>query len=286
MSYNFLSNQADKFRFDKFLELHEKKSTESPKQFFFEYIRRNPNINFDENLQFFLNKMYEEFMFKSSRALLSNEITETLRILTKIFYRIKNCDTLEGFCGYFNTFKKQGIIQTDLSLRSFRKNLRWINKYSYITPTYYFDWKSINMAIITCHLKFNPLLEKAKVDKIINQMPFLIMPKLSITNFAVEISAYFVIPRIYIKDLIYIFQYLKVEKYLILTDLVSGDYLLRSVYGSNTYHKFIKKYNPLQNLIWKPRAKKWMNHKLFSKTFEYLYPELILKEKVGTEGFK
>ena len=37
----------------------------------------------------------------------------------------------------------------------------------------------------------------------------------------------------------------------------------------------------LQNLIWKPRAKKWMNHKLFSKTFEYLYPELFFKEKEG-----
>jgi hypothetical protein len=70
---------------------------------------------------------------------------------------------------------------------------------------------------------------------------------------------------------------------LILTDLVNGDSLIRSVYGGSN---FLRKYNPLQNLIWKPRAKKWMNHKLFSKTFEYLYPELILKEKVGTEGFK
>ena len=104
-------------QFDKFLELQEKKSSESPKRFFFEYIRRNPNLNFDENIQFFLDKMYDGFKFKSSKNLLSNEITETLRILTKIFYRIKNCDSLEGFYNYFNNFKKQGIIQTDLSLR-------------------------------------------------------------------------------------------------------------------------------------------------------------------------
>ncbi len=83
-----------------------------------------------------------------------------------------------------------------------------------------------------------------------------------------------------------VFQYLKVEKYLILTDLVSREYLLRSVYGSNTYHKFIKKYNPLQNLIWKPRAKKWKNYKLFSNKFEYVCPELIFKEKTETEGIK
>lgn len=197
--------------FDKFLVSQKKKSSESPIQFFFEYVRRYPNLNLDESLDFFLDKIYEEFIFKSSNNLQSNETTETLRILTKIFYRIKNCDTLSGFCDYFKTFKRQGIIQTDLSLWRFEKNLRWINKFSYITPTYYFDWKSLNIAMIACYLKFNPLLEKAKIDKILNQMPFLIMPKLTITNFAVELSAYFVIPRVYIKDLVYMLE--KMEQY-------------------------------------------------------------------------
>ncbi|MHA1671552.1 MAG: hypothetical protein ACTSV5_13405 [Promethearchaeota archaeon] len=203
------------FRFDKFLELQETKSSESPKQFFFEYIRRYPNVNLDENLDFFLNKMYEDYIFKSSKNLQSNEITETLRVLIKIFYKIKNCDTLEGFYNYFNNFKKQGIIQTDLSLRSFRKNLRWINKYSYITPSYYYDWKAIDLAIITCQLQFNPLLEKTKIDKIINQMPFLIMPKLTINNFTVDLSAYFVIPRVYIKDLVYLIERMEQNGYII-----------------------------------------------------------------------
>ena len=208
VNYNFVS---EKFHFNKFLELHDIKSLESPKQFFFEYIRGNKNINFDDNPHFYLDKIYEEFLFKSSKNLQSKEITETVRILTKIFYRIKNCDTLEDFCNYFNTFKKQGIIQTALSLRSFRKSLRWINNNSNITPTYYFDWKAINMVIITCSIRFNPLLEKTKIYKIINQIPFLIMPKLSVSNFAVELSAYFIIPSIYIKDLIYILE--KMERY-------------------------------------------------------------------------
>ena len=197
--------------FEKFLESEGKKSSETPIKFFFEYIRRYPNLNLDVNLHFFIDKMYEEFIFKSSNNLQSNETTETLRILTKIFYRIKNCDTLSGFCNYFNIFKKQGIIQTDLSFRKFKKNLNWINKFSYITPTYYFDWKALNMTMILCYLKFNPLIEKAKIDKILNQIPFLIMSKLSITNFAVELSASFVISRAYIKDLIYLLE--KMEKF-------------------------------------------------------------------------
>jgi len=44
---------------------------------------------------------------------------------------------------------------------------------------------------------------------------------------------------------------------------------------------FPKKYNPLKNLIWNDKNKKWMNHKLFGKVFDYLYPELIYEEKEG-----
>ena len=40
VNYNFVS---EKFHFNKFLELHDIKSLESPKQFFFEYIRGNKN---------------------------------------------------------------------------------------------------------------------------------------------------------------------------------------------------------------------------------------------------
>lgn len=74
----------------------------------------------------------------------------------------------------------------------------------------------------------------------------------------------------------YIFQYLKVERYLIITDLVNGESLIKSVYGNNY---FLEKYNPLRNLIWNTKTEKWENHKLFSKTFDYLYPELFFEEK-------
>ncbi len=215
LNYNFLVNQSDKFRFDKFLELEESQLIESPKQYFFEYIRRNLNLNYADNLHFTLGKIYEDFLFKSSKSLQDNEITETLKVLTKIFYSVKNCDTLEGFCNNFKSLKNQGVIDTDLSLRRFSKNLRWINKYSFITPTYYFDWKALNIALLTCYLKFNPLLEKAQIDKIINQMPFIIMPKLSVANFSIELSAYFVIPERYIEDLKYLLEKMEQNGYLI-----------------------------------------------------------------------
>ena len=65
----------------------------------------------------------------------------------------------------------------------------------------------------------------------------------------------------------YIFQYLEVEKYMILTDLVKNETIIRSIYRSNV---FFEKYNPLKNLIWNTKKKIWMNHNLFDKTFEYI----------------
>jgi len=72
-----------------------------------------------------------------------------------------------------------------------------------------------------------------------------------------------------------LFKYLDIKDYLILNDLVDGSQLLKSIYGSLG---FLKEYNPLKNLIWNPKDKQWMNHKLFTQKFEPLYPDLLPME--------
>ena len=71
-----------------------------------------------------------------------------------------------------------------------------------------------------------------------------------------------------------LFEYFEIKHYLILTDLVDGTYLIKSVYGNLD---FLKKYNPLKNLKWNEKDKIWMNHKLFTEKFEPIYPELVPK---------
>jgi len=68
-----------------------------------------------------------------------------------------------------------------------------------------------------------------------------------------------------------IFQYLEIRHYIILTDLVDGKTLLKSVYGDLD---FFKKYNPLLNLKWNDKDKIWMNHKLFTEKMKKIYPDL------------
>ncbi|MFX0140666.1 MAG: hypothetical protein ACFFDN_43910, partial [Candidatus Hodarchaeota archaeon] len=68
-----------------------------------------------------------------------------------------------------------------------------------------------------------------------------------------------------------IFEYLEIKSYIILNDLIDGKYLLKSIYKDVD---FLKSYNPLKNLIWNKKDKKWMNHKLFTDKFEKRYPPL------------
>ena len=69
-----------------------------------------------------------------------------------------------------------------------------------------------------------------------------------------------------------LFQYLGIKHYIILTDLVKGKTLLKSVYKNID---FLKEYNPLINLKWNDKDKIWMNHKLFTEKMKKIYPELI-----------
>jgi len=69
-----------------------------------------------------------------------------------------------------------------------------------------------------------------------------------------------------------LFQYLDIKHYIIHTNLINGDELLKSTLGNLN---FLEQYNPLKNLIWNEKDKKWMNHKLFTKKNEKIYPKLV-----------
>ena len=57
--------------------------------------------------------------------------------------------------------------------------------------------------------------------------------------------------------------------------MVDDTNLIKSIYGNLD---FLDSYNALKNLKYNPKDKIWMNHKLFTKKFEFIYPDLILKE--------
>ncbi|MHA2181318.1 MAG: hypothetical protein ACXAAH_07835, partial [Promethearchaeota archaeon] len=73
-----------------------------------------------------------------------------------------------------------------------------------------------------------------------------------------------------------LFEYLEIDDYSILNDLVDGKSLIKSIYGGL---EFLKTYNPLKNLEWNEQKKRWMNPKVFTSKFEPIYPDLIPEDK-------
>jgi hypothetical protein len=84
-----------------------------------------------------------------------------------------------------------------------------------------------------------------------------------------DISAFFEVFEL-------LFHYLEVKHYLFLTDLVNGKQLVKSTYGNLD---ILNEYNPLKNLIWNEKDKKWMNHKLYTEKMEKVYPDLFYREE-------
>ncbi|KKK84334.1 hypothetical protein LCGC14_2784420, partial [marine sediment metagenome] len=69
---------------------------------------------------------------------------------------------------------------------------------------------------------------------------------------------------LFINIFINIFEYLKIEHYIILHDLIDGDHIIKSIFRDDGS---LDSYNPLTSLIWNEKDKIWMNHKLFIKDF-------------------
>ena len=69
-----------------------------------------------------------------------------------------------------------------------------------------------------------------------------------------------------------IFDYFQIKKRLILTDMIDGSEMIKSIFGNLD---FLKAYNPLKNFIWSDIDEKWMNIKLYGENFVKKYPDLI-----------
>ena len=159
VDYDFLSSEFD--RLEKFLKLKDPDTAENSIKFFFEYIRKNVSLIGKETKDFHDN-ILKDFILKTSKLMQNDEMVETLRLLINIFYKVKSYSALLEYQNYFKKFKENKEILTDLSLRKFSSNVQWINKFSYIAPSYKINWKSINASVFLCKLRFNPLIEKSK----------------------------------------------------------------------------------------------------------------------------
>ncbi|MFX1408811.1 MAG: hypothetical protein ACFFA6_00535 [Promethearchaeota archaeon] len=178
------------------------------------FLRRNATII--ENMgDLFYTILFKEYALETAEFMNDDDLIETIRITCQMFYRLKSYKSLLEYENYFKEFKNKHIIKTDLSLNKYIDKMRKVKNYTYISPSLQFNWMSINVIFIHTFFIFNPILKRASIEKIIQNIPFLIVIKRSRNNFSSELSAMFYIPKIYVKDFLSLLEKLEKNGYIL-----------------------------------------------------------------------
>jgi len=187
---------------------------ENPIKFFFEFTRKNITI-VEKDVDLFHNQMMHEYMFKISRTLQNDEVVETIRNLITIFYRVKYISSKSEYKDNFIKFKKQGIIDTELSTRKFVENLRWLKNYSFLAPNYKVDYNRLGISGYAIIFQFHPYVSKKNIRIIIETMPFLRYIRMSENGFSIKVIGYVYIPKKYNTSFLYFLKFLLSKGFLI-----------------------------------------------------------------------
>jgi len=210
----FLNKQFDKLQ--KFFKLEANDPLESSVQFFFKEIREKTLLFENSNIDHFYDIIYERYTYSTSKSLFNENVIETLRVFIKLFFDTKSYQNLSNYYTLFKKFKEIERFDSDLSLRKFIEIMQWINKCSAtIAPSYDISYNIIGLCLVGCLIRFNPLLEKYKIKKLIEELPFLSSPKVTENSFAADVSLLFIIPKVYLSDLTTYFNILESNGYII-----------------------------------------------------------------------
>ncbi|MFW9969909.1 MAG: hypothetical protein ACFFDF_06885 [Candidatus Odinarchaeota archaeon] len=199
VDYGYLQAQNDQMH--RFFEEEALEGIQSPIQFFFEFIRDYIPI-FQAQIEHFYDLIWEEYLYKITPPFYDDEILETFRILTTIFYSKKVFTNFGEYEELFRQFKDNGTILTSLSQRKFSKNFRWISNHMKIGPAYDLTYFPINLVIVRSILYFNPILNRKDIKKFLGKLPFIHRPDFSKNGFADSLHCFFLIPAPYLKDLL------------------------------------------------------------------------------------
>jgi hypothetical protein len=254
-NYDLLSrgfNRLSAFdRLEDFFKLQTTENQNNPTQFFFYYLRRNLTLINNNISDIHKQIFFEEYSNFISKSMKNDDIIETIRCVIEIFYKVKSYQNLLNYKKNFQEFKEEGQLTTNLSSRKFVSNIRWIKNYSYIAPSYQLNWNAINVGVIMIFLRFNPLLNKTKVKKIIKNLPFFISPKITRNSFTFDLCGYVILPKVYLRDFSRFIEKLVDFGYIILHHI-----LLRTFVSHINNLNYLREYSQNKRFI-NPKSQKY-----------------------------
>jgi len=187
-------------------------------QFTLECLRENAPIIKGKKEDVF-EYIFNQYLMKTAKSLNNDEIIETLLVLINIFYEAKSYKSLSEYKDYFQEYKEKysriSTKKTNLSLRKFIENMRWVKEHTSISPSYQVNWMYLNVVIGTFHFEFHPFLGRKNILKVIEKLPFIAYFRLSRNSATTEMSGYFIIPDVYLKDLLSFVEKMYANGYLL-----------------------------------------------------------------------
>jgi len=214
---DFLIAQSDKL--SKFFKIENTEEHESPVQFFFNEIHENASVIGNRNILNYYDEIFEKYTKKTSKSLYNEEIVKTIQNLLRIFFKNRRYMSLKEYQAFYRKYLEGDKSKSDLSLKKFYENLIWINKFTSIAPSYNIVYSAIGLSTLHCELTFNPFLEMKKVKKLIKNLPFVRAPRIVVNSFAYKIIIAFILPKIYLEDLLKYFNKLLKLGFLIKKDI-------------------------------------------------------------------
>jgi len=209
----FLETQSD--RLQKFFKIETTEDHKTPVQFFFSEIHENALIIGNRKIVDYYDELFEKYTYVTSKSLYNKDIIKTLIILLKIFVKNKKYINLKDYQKLYRKLLEEKELEPTLSLSKFSENLQWINKCTSIAPSYNVVYNTVGLSPIFCELIFNPLIERNKVKSLLKAFPFSISPRIIENSFSCKVMVSFMLPTVYLKDILRYFNKLHATGYLV-----------------------------------------------------------------------
>lgn len=195
-------------RLEKFFKSYPN-TTEGPIGFFFRYIRQNLSVL--ERKEILYDDLFRAFISSHAHTIYSDEIVETIRVFTKLFYKLQVYTSLSEYAQNLAELKEQGEISTDLSPWKFKKHMRWLKRSSYIAPNYYIFAKRLGINPNLIFIRFHPYYSSQKnlTNLLLRHFPFLTYVRTEYDGFALSMVGYMYLPHKYQRDLLNTLKFLK-----------------------------------------------------------------------------
>ncbi|MHA1885743.1 MAG: hypothetical protein ACW96S_11860, partial [Promethearchaeota archaeon] len=132
-----------------------------------------------------------------------------------IFNSNKKYVNITDYQNLFKEYLRTHDSLVNLSQRKFYENLQWINNCTSIAPSYNVVYTLTGRTPIFSKLIFNPLIERNKIRRLLEIFPFMESPRIIENSFATKVVITFILPTVYLKDLISFFNSLESHGYLI-----------------------------------------------------------------------